>query len=126
MPRPEQRFRVDFQVFLSWQDRRGTRREAPARCVDLSASGARVEARDQYEVRTQVQITSEQFGRMGTATVRYSRREGMKFIIGLQFNAAFGLSDPARKAILTRVLRPTAASDPVPLPEAAPAENPPS
>lgn len=80
-------------------------RQAPGRCVDLSASGARVEARDGMEVRTLVLVTSEQFGRMGNATIRYCRREGMKHILGLQFSTAFGLSDPARKKILDKVLQ---------------------
>lgn len=83
-------------------------RRAAARCVDLSASGARVETREALEIRTIVLVTSDQFGRMGNATVRYCRREGMKYIAGLQFSTAFGLSDPVRKAMLDQVLlKPT-------------------
>lgn len=104
MPRPEPRFRVDFPTYLNWQDKKGTIRRAGARCVDLSASGARVETRDPLDLRSMVLVTSDQFGRMGNATVRYCRREGMKYIVGLQFSTAFGLSDPVRKAALDKVL----------------------
>ena len=58
-----------------------------------------------------VLMTSDQFGRMGNATVRYCRREGMKYVVGLQFSTAFGLSDPVRKAALDKVLLKTAKTD---------------
>jgi hypothetical protein len=38
------------------------------------------------------------------ASIRYCRREGMKYNIGLEFEVAFGLSDPVRRTILERVL----------------------
>jgi PilZ domain len=104
-PRPEDRHSVDFPVFLSWQAANGMIQRVSGRCLDLSASGARVETRDRMEQRAHVLMHSEAFGRMGTATVRYCRREGMKYIIGLQFGAVFGLSDPVRRKTLERVLR---------------------
>lgn len=79
-------------------------RRAAGHCFDLSASGARVETREELELRSSVLVTSNQFGRMGNATIRYCRREGMKYIAGLQFSTAFGLSDPVRKAMLDKVL----------------------
>jgi hypothetical protein len=37
------------------------------------------------------------------AVVRYCKRDGMKYRVGLQFIGAFGLSDPARKSVLEQV-----------------------
>lgn len=105
MPRPEPRFRVDFPTYLNWQGKNGVIRRVRARCVDLSASGARVETTETLELRLIVLVTSDQFGRMGNATVRYCRREGLKFIVGLEFCTAFGLGDPLRKAALNKVMQ---------------------
>ena len=102
--RPEARFCVDFQVFLSWQQN-GTIQRASGRCVDLSASGAKLETLDCLEPRGMVVVHSEVFGRMGNATIRYCQRDGMKYSVGLQFNMAFGLGDPVRRKMVNGVLR---------------------
>lgn len=104
--RPEERFSVDFQVMLSWQEKNGQVRGSGARCVDLSASGLGIETRDAFPAHSIVLVRSEQFGRMGHATIRYCRREGMKYSVGLLFSTAFGLGDPVRRKILEKVLRP--------------------
>ena len=57
MTRPETRYRVDVPVFLMWQDRAGTMRRLPARCLDLSASGALVEALDAMALAGKVTYT---------------------------------------------------------------------
>jgi hypothetical protein len=46
---------------------------------------------------------------MGMASIRYCNKNGMKYIVGLEFSSVFGLSDPARKKILEKVLRPETA-----------------
>ena len=51
-----------------------------------------------------VVIQSDHFGRMGHASVRYCRRESMKYFVGLQFSAPFELGDPVRRKILEGVL----------------------
>lgn len=106
--RPEERYKVDFTVTLSWQDKAGLVRRGTGRCVDLSASGAKLETREPLAARANVLVNSEQFGRMGNASIRYCRREGMKYSVGLQFSAAFALGDPVRQKILSGVLRPDA------------------
>jgi hypothetical protein len=102
--RPEDRYDVDFQVFLSWQAPNGLIHRVTGRCVDLSPSGAKIETIDHLDVRSGVLVHSEQFGRMGLASVRYCARMGMKYEVGLQFTNAFLLSDPVRKKILQSVL----------------------
>jgi hypothetical protein len=102
--RPEERYDVDFPVLLSWQTANGLLHRVTGRCVDLSPSGAKLKTIDRLETGTGVLVHSEQFGRMGMANIRYCVRQGMKYEVGLQFSAAFGLSDPVRKKILERVL----------------------
>jgi hypothetical protein len=109
VPRPEERYLVDFPVFLSWQQRNGSIHRVPGRCVDLSPSGAKLETKDRLEPRSTIVVQSEQFGRMGMASIRYCNRNGMKYVVGLEFSSVFGLSDPVRKKILEKVLRPEAA-----------------
>jgi hypothetical protein len=102
--RPEERYHVDFQVFLSWQDRTGDVHRVSGRCLDLSPSGLRIETRDAFETGQSVLVQCEQFGRMGNASVRYCRRGPMKYSVGLQFGTVFGLGDPVRTRILEKVL----------------------
>lgn len=104
MTRPEPRYRVDFPVFLSWQDRKGVVRRSAGRCLDLSASGAHVETIDVFEPQTRVLVHSDGFGRMGHASVRYCRRQGMKYKVGLQFSSVLVLSDSMRRKILEKAI----------------------
>lgn len=99
----EERYKVDFTVFLSWQANNAVHRVA-ARCVDLSPSGAKLETRDRLEVRSSILVQSNQFGRMGMASIRYCVRQGMKYEVGLEFGGTFELSDPVRRKILDAVL----------------------
>jgi hypothetical protein len=102
--RPEERYDVDFPVLLSWQTANGLLHRVTGRCVDLSPSGAKLKTIDRLETGTGVLVHSEQFGRMGRASVRYCVRAGMKYDVGLLFADAFLLSTPARRKILDRCL----------------------
>jgi hypothetical protein len=103
-PRPEERYPVDFQVFLTWQ-KNGVMQRVAGRCVDLSPSGARLETRDKLETRLAVLVHSERFGRMGLASIRHCTRQGMKYDVGLEFSTAFGMSSPTRRKALEQVRR---------------------
>lgn len=107
-PRSEDRYRVDFQVFLTWQTN-GVMRRVVGRCVDLSPSGAKLETKDKLEARSTVLVHSEQFGRMGFANIRHCNRHGMKYNVGLEFSIAFGMSSPSRRQALDQVRRPVPA-----------------
>ena len=65
-----------------------------------------METRDKLEVRENMLVHSEKFGRMGLASIRYCVRLGMKYSLGMQFTATFRLSDPVRKKILDGVVPP--------------------
>jgi hypothetical protein len=107
----EERYSVSFSVALGWVDKGGLVRRLNGRCVDLSPEGMKIETRDRLETGTVVTVQSDEFGRMGHATVRHVQRDKMQCLVGLKFGAAFGLGDPARRKILDRVLRPDSASE---------------
>ena len=102
----EKRFRVSLKVYLTWQDAQGAIRSCPGRCVELSSSGACVEMIDLLKVHSHVIVYSENFARMGHATVRHCTRELMKYRVGLQFSTAFVLSDAMRQEALARAAGP--------------------
>jgi hypothetical protein len=103
--KPEERYEVSFTVVLIWQEKNGATLRAAGVCVDLSPSRAKLETLDRLAPRSTVMVHSEQFGRMGSASIRYCTRHGMKYSVGLQFSTAFVLSDPIRKNVLKHVLR---------------------
>ncbi len=105
----EERFKVSFSVSLLWQEKTGEIRRIAGHCVDLSSEGMSAEVKDRVSPGAVVQVESREFGRMGHATVRFCRRDQMRYLIGLRFSAPFGMSDPARRKVLERV---AAASEP--------------
>jgi hypothetical protein len=102
----EPRFRVSMKVYLTWQDAQGAIRRCPAKCIDLSTSGACVETIDTLKPHSDVIVYSENFARMGHATVRYCSREVMKYRIGLQFSTALALGDAIRQQAVLRAAGP--------------------
>jgi hypothetical protein len=102
----EERYKVSFSVSLMWQEKPGGLRRLAGRCVDLSSEGISVEVKDRVSPGGAVQVESREFGRMGHAIVKFCRRDQMRYLIGLRFSAPFGVSDPARRKILGRVMLP--------------------
>ncbi len=98
---------MDFPVSLSWQTGHVVRRTT-GRCVDLSASEVRLETIDPLQPGTAVLVLSNHFGRLGTAAVKYCRRNTMRYEVGVSFGVALQLSDPARRRILEGLMRRTA------------------
>lgn len=105
MHRAQERFSVDFPVFLNWQDKTGVLRRTSAVCTDLSESGMKLFTVDRLERMQVVVVGSEVLGRLGHATIQYCNRVRMKNQLGLQFAVPFRLSDPARRRILEQVIR---------------------
>ncbi len=98
----EERYHVDFPVFLTIQTGNISRR-IQARCIGLSGSGATMEAFDRLEKGAAVLVQSSEFGRMGLASVRYCSRLAMKYTIGLSFGGGLRLSDPGRREMLEKI-----------------------
>ena len=103
----EERFKVSFSVSLLCQEKSGEIMRLAGHCVDLSSEGIGVEAKDRVSPGAMVQVESKEFGRMGHATVKFCRRDQMRFLIGLSFSVPFGMSDAARRKILERVMLPS-------------------
>jgi len=86
-------------VQVSWQARSGETRVVQGKMVDLSEHGARIECQEPFDVRTSVFLRAPAYGLMGTASVRYCRRSGLKHIVGLLFNSAASQADQGRKRL---------------------------
>lgn len=100
----EERFKVSFSVSVLWQEKPGEIRRLVGHCLDLSSEGIGVEAKDRVSPGAMVQVESKEFGRMGHATVKFCRRDQMRYLIGLSFSVPFGMSDAARRKILERII----------------------
>ena len=107
----EVRHSASFSVSLMWQEKSGAVRRVGGRCLNLSSEGMGVDTRDRVDAGTVVLVLSDEFGRIGHATVRYCRRDGMKYAVGLKFSSAFALGGPIRSKILAQALKPDREGD---------------
>jgi hypothetical protein len=73
-------------VRLSWQDASGSPKFARGKCLDLSASGIRVEIPAPIPPRTYVTVAAENFHLTANASVRHVARAAGKYLIGLEFS----------------------------------------
>ncbi len=83
-PRSTERYQVRCWLTLSVNQRK-----IPARAVNLSGSGATVESLFPVAVGSALQIRSRMAILAGVAHVRYCRRRGLVYRIGLEFNRPF-------------------------------------
>jgi len=102
IPRREKRYEADFPVQLQWQLGQAVRRAA-ARCLDLSASGAKLETRERIQRGTVVLVHSDDFGRMGLGSVRYCNVKKLNYNIGVFFSTTLQ-HDPARRRVLDELI----------------------
>ncbi|MGA3043663.1 MAG: hypothetical protein ABSF54_23050 [Bryobacteraceae bacterium] len=82
---------------ISWQNAAGNTLFTRATCREVSLHGARIESSEPLVARSGVYLSAPSFGLMGNATVRYCRRQGMKYTIGLEFTFAAALAEEGRK-----------------------------
>ena|SRR5215471_3148722 len=80
-------FRIPYSgvVQVSWEDK-GLPGFAQGRCVNLSEDGLRIELSTSIPVQTMVTIRIPDIKLVGTAWVRHSRRNGLKFSLGLELS----------------------------------------
>jgi hypothetical protein len=93
-----------MQVF--WKDSRGQVRTIPAKCLDLSAEGARLETGVPIPARSSITVNSSRHGSLGTASVRSCVRHTLKFWIGVEFTSSLVLAGSARKRCMEEVAPP--------------------
>jgi hypothetical protein len=73
-------------VRISWEDLAVGQRFALGKCVDVSASGLKIEVLAPIPVHTSLMIRAENLGLSGPAVVKHSLRRGAKYVIGVQLS----------------------------------------
>jgi hypothetical protein len=82
--RRHERVAASHKLLLSWIDAQGVHRVVRGKCVDISASGMKVESPEPIEVRSTVSIRGD--GPLaGSGSVRYCIHKGLKYWIGVEF-----------------------------------------
>ena len=99
------------QMQLSWKDARGKVQTVRAKCLDLSAEGARLETDTPIPARTTITVHSVRYGSLGTASVRHCVRQALKYSVGVEFTSALALASQGRKRCLDE-MQPQAESRP--------------
>jgi hypothetical protein len=85
----------NIRVTLGWTEEEGTRdRYMIGQCVEISATGLRIELPQLIPYLTYVTLRVEGMGLAVSARVRHSRIRGVKAIIGLE------LSEPIREQLV--------------------------
>ena len=93
-------------IEVSWVEPGREPRFARGRCLDLSEDGLRLELPVALPLRAVVTLRFERIQLRGTASVRYLRRAGMKFVLG------FELSQHLRQLVVHKleILQPLSSS----------------
>jgi hypothetical protein len=105
MPSPSRmrrhaRLPFEAQMQVSWVDARGRVQNLRAKCLDLSAEGARLETDTPIPARTGITLQSARYGSLGSASVRHCVRNTLKYSIGVEFTSSLALASQARKRCL--------------------------
>jgi len=95
--RREERYPLVCALLISWQRASGESCTTRATCREVSLHGALVECGEPLTARSNVYLSAPSYGLMGNATVRYCRRQAMKFAVGLEFTWAAVLAEEGRK-----------------------------
>jgi hypothetical protein len=98
--RREDRYPLGCVVQVSWQLASGEMRTVRGVCLDVSAQGPRTECGQPLEARSNIYLQAPTYGLMGNASVRYCRRHGLKYHIGLEFTWAGAFAEAGRKKAL--------------------------
>jgi hypothetical protein len=105
------RLPFEAQMKVSWKDARGQVQSLRAKCLDLSAEGARLETDAPIPARTSITLNSARHGSLGTASVRHCVRHTLRYSIGVEFTSSLALAGQARKRCLEE-MHPPAESRP--------------
>ena len=85
---------------VSWKDSRGQVKNLRAKCLDLSAEGARLETDTPIPSRTNITLHSARYGSLGSASVRHCVRHVLKYHLGVEFTSSLMLAGDGRKRCL--------------------------
>src|SRR5271170_7112933 len=84
--RQDPRLASGDSVRLGWEDLATGARFVSGKCVDVSATGLKIEVLVPIPVRTYVMIRAETLGFSGSGVVKHSLRRGTKYVIGVQLS----------------------------------------
>ncbi len=93
------RHRIEPRVEISYQGGDGLYHRLNGICTDISESGIQVEINGPIPVQTYVTITVSNPKLRGSASVRYSRPKGVKFLVGLEFSGGLTWNPEAASAV---------------------------
>jgi hypothetical protein len=100
------RLPFDDQMQVSWKDSRSQVQTQRAKCLDLSAEGARLETDRPIPARATITVHSARYGSLGTASVRHCVRHTLNYWIGVEFTASPALAGQGRKRCLEEMRIP--------------------
>ncbi|MGC4053021.1 MAG: PilZ domain-containing protein [Paludibaculum sp.] len=92
--RRHQRHPVPGKVKVHWRTPEGHSFHSPARCVNISRSGIRLEVERAIPVDTMVHVESPQFRIAGVAYVRHCAAKGIRFLVGIEFGGGLEWTEP--------------------------------
>lgn len=73
-------------IRVGWQAKDGFQKFVRGKCLDVSASGIRVESIEPIPLWTYVTVGADKIGLVANASVRHCVRSGAKYLIGMEFN----------------------------------------
>ena len=79
----------DGRVRILWLDDRGEQRTCEVPCLDISSSGLRLKLPDPVPVRSVVHMRGIGAALDASGSVRYCRRMGLSFVLGIEFTGGF-------------------------------------
>lgn len=71
---------------VTWTDRTGHPKHVTGKILDCSEHGMCLELPESIQDRTQLFLRAEKEKLVGGASVRYCRRSGARFTVGVEFN----------------------------------------
>ena len=78
-----ERFPIDAQLQICWEEGKGVRRQIRARAIDASKLGVQVESERAIATGTVVTVFNANFSPIGRASVRHCTQKGMGYRLGL-------------------------------------------
>jgi hypothetical protein len=78
-----ERFPIDTQLQICWEEGKGAHRQIRARAIDVSKLGVQVESERAIAAGTVVNVFTAGFSPIGRASVRHCTQHGMGYRLGL-------------------------------------------
>jgi len=80
------RAEIAAPIQLSWTDHNGQERLVSGRILDIPENGMRVESPEPVVPRAYVNFRAERLNLQGSASVRSCKKQGTKYLAGLEFS----------------------------------------